>query len=320
MAYIFENPAFCRNNSDLRQIDKKFFGQDFENSSAQIRKLTFSNCFIGNRVKSQEELAEMGVILSPANWMRLQGALLSSRNRLRKNSDSESLAQSIEDFMGKVKKGSKKFRLVLENCNLVNSEPSSLRTVITFSNLVSVQVPDKPLLSKCLNLWNYSWIPNDMRNFLFLLRNNALSLNNRLNAWDPDISPYCTFCRIIDRDTRIRDGFLHFFFDCPVTFRLLQQWGAIFEPPFNPNHPSFLQLYWYGSVEEPHFNPTAIIFICDCFKYILWKFKQRRKIPNFDSFRSQLLEIIFNSSCLNKSLKLGIQNNNLIANFLQARG
>ena len=159
-----------------------------------------------------------------------------------------------------------------------------------------------------------------MRNFLFLFRNNALSLNNRLNAWDPDISPYCTFCRIIDRDTRIRDGFQHFFFDCPVTFRLLQQWGAIFEPPFNPNHPSFLQLYWYGSVEEPHYNPTAIIFICDCFKYILWKFKQRRKIPNFDSFRSQLLEIIFNSSCLNKSLKLGIQNNNLIANFLQARG
>ena len=320
LAYIFENPAFCRNNSDLRQIDKKFFGQDFENSSAQIRKLTFSNCFIGNRVKSQEELAEMGVILSPANWMRLQGALLSSRNRLRKNSESESLAQSIEDFMGKVKKGSKKFRLVLENCNLVNSEPSSLRTVITFSNLVSVQVPDKPLLSKCLNLWNYSWIPNDMRNFLFLLRNNALSLNNRLNAWDPDISPYCTFCRIIDRDTRIRDGFLHFFFECPVTFRLLQQWGAIFEPPFNPNLPSFLQLYWYGSVEDQPFNPTAIIFICDCFKYVLWKFKQRRKIPNFVSFRSQLLEIIYNSSCMNKSLKLGIQNNNLIANFLQARG
>ena len=112
-----------------------------------------------------------------------------------------------------------------------------------------------------------------------------------------------------------------FFFYCPVTFRLLQQWGAIFEPPFNPNHPSFLQLYWYGAVdEEPHFNPTAIIFICDCFKYVLWKFKQRRKIPNFVSFRSQLLGIIYNSSCLNKSLKLGIQNNNLIANFLQARG
>ena len=63
------------------------------------------------------------------------------------------------------------------------------------------------------------------------------------------------------------------------------------------------------------------------FEYV-WKFfrvlekisNRFGKIPNFDSFRSQLLEIIFNSSCLNKSLKLGIQNNNLIANFLQARG
>ena len=121
-------------------------------------------------------------------------------------------------------------------------------------------------------------------------------LNNRLNAWDPDISPYCTFCRIIDRDTRIRDGFRHFFFECPVTYRLLQQWGAIFEPPINPNNPSFLQLYWYGAVEEPLFNPTALIYICDCFKYVLWKFKQCRKIPNFDSVRSQLLEIVYNSS------------------------
>ena len=96
--------------------------------------------------------------------------------------------------------------------------------------------------------------------------------------------------------------------------------GGPLRTPINPNHPSFLQLYWYGAVEEPLFNPTALIYICDCFKYVLWKFKQRRKIPNFDSVRSQLLEIVYNSSCLNKSLKLGIQNNNLIANFLQARG
>ena len=52
----------------------------------------------------------MGVILSPATWMRLQGALLSSRNRLRKNPESESLAQSIEDFMGKIKKGFEKIQ------------------------------------------------------------------------------------------------------------------------------------------------------------------------------------------------------------------
>ena len=56
---------------------------------------------------------------------------------------------------------------------------------------------------------------------MYLLRNNGLMLNNRLNAFDDTVSPNCTFCRIVDRDAAPRDGFLHFFFYCPVTLLLL---------------------------------------------------------------------------------------------------
>ena len=76
-----------------------------------------------------------------------------------------------------------------------------------------------------------------MRNFLYLLRNNGLTLNNRLNAFDPTISAKCSFCRIVDRDTAPRDSFFNFFYDCKITTRLLQQWCAIFEPPLQINPP-----------------------------------------------------------------------------------
>ena len=62
----------------------------------------------------------------------------------------------------------------------------------------------------------HSALPNDMRNFLFLLRNNTLPLNNRINAFDAQISPMCTFCRIAYRDTLNRDSFEHFFIAAPI--------------------------------------------------------------------------------------------------------
>ena len=87
-----------------------------------------------------------------------------------------------------------------------------------------------------------------MRNFLYLLRTNGLLLNNRLNTIDPTVSPHCTFCRILNRQTAPRDSFLHFFYDCAITNRLLQRWCGLFEPPLQLNDFSFRNFYWYCTV------------------------------------------------------------------------
>ena len=159
-----------------------------------------------------------------------------------------------------------------------------------------------------------------MRNFLFLLRNNGLPLNNRLNAFDPTVSAKCSFCRIVDRDTAPRDVFFIFFYDCQITSRLLQQWCAIFEPPLQINYPSFRQFYWYGINPAEENGSAPVIFISDTFKYVLWKFKQRKKIPNFQAFIGNVFFIV--KTAANTSLKIchRIAENNMITNFLQARG
>ena len=95
--------------------------------------------------------------------------------------------------MSKIIKGSKKYRTVLESQAVKSADPVNLRTVLTFLNLANVPVPPLIPLKKCLGLWNSAWIHNDKRNLLYLLSNNGLLLNNRLNAFDPTVSPNAPF-------------------------------------------------------------------------------------------------------------------------------
>ena len=222
--------------------------------------------------------------------------------------------------MSKIIKGSKKYRTVLESQAVKSADPVNLRTVLTFLNLANVPVPPLIPLKKCLGLWNSAWIHNDMRNFLYWLRNNGLPLNNRLNAFYPTVSPKCSFCRIVNRDTAPRDGFLHLFYECQITSRLLQQWCAIFEPPLQINDPSFRQFYWYGINPVEENGSALVIFISDTFKYVLWKFKQRKKIPNFQAFIGEEFFIVQTAANNSQKIRCGIAENNMIANFLQARG
>ena len=73
-AYIFDNDSFRLNNE---KIDPDFFGINFYNAHKPIiRSLTFSQCFMGPRMKTPGEFAADGLPLLPAVWMRLQAAIL----------------------------------------------------------------------------------------------------------------------------------------------------------------------------------------------------------------------------------------------------
>ena len=142
--------------------------------------------------------------------------------------------------------------------------------------------------------WKFSWISNDMRNFLFLLRNNAPMLSNCLNAFDETVNPNCSFCRIIDRDTRTRDGFEHLFRTCPVTSRLLVQvqWCNLFKPQLDINSESFDNLYWYSKAPAGYKESLLIPLMADFSKYVLWKYKVRKRIPKFPNFIQEIFSVI----------------------------
>ena len=318
-AQIFDNAAFTRGPADNNKLDPDFFGLVFyAQNTDRIRELTFNNCFSGRSFKTIAEFHDSGLPVTPAIWFRLRGAILFAKNNLRKQDDSDN-TETVVQFLSKIKRGSKPFRKILTWNQEASWNPLTQRTVAYFGELANTMLPNLTSLKFCLGLWNNSCLSNDFRNFLFHLRNNSLPLNNRLNAFDQDVSPSCSFCRIIDRETAPRDSFYHFFFRCPVTNRLLRGWAELMEPVPDTESPEFANFYWFG-VSGEDTQSRFLPLIPDLFKYCLWKFKLKRKIPNLNVLLNEfefLLEIFTTAS---RQLRNGLGQVNLISNFLQARG
>ena len=91
-------------------------------------------------------------------------------------------------------KGSKQFRRIIYCSKFTPNRIENLRTVIQYANLTGALTPVNSILGKCLGSWNKSFLGNDLRNFLFLLRNNTLPLNNHVNAFD---NPFVLFVGLL---------------------------------------------------------------------------------------------------------------------------
>jgi len=241
--------------------------------------------------------------------------------------DPELLSQSVENFCSSIKKGSRRFRKVIEKIIASEYDNRNLRCTNTVARLTDTVLPISRHLGTCLGLWQRAYMTNDTRNFIFMLRNNDLKLNNRLNAFDNSVDPRCTFCRIIDRNTDSRDGLKHAFYTCPVTHNLLRHLVSHCEPVPDTYSRDFRQIYWYGSDITDEDNelagvtsnlPGLIIF--DLFRYTIWKFRLRRKIPNVISFMREFNFTLKICTLNSRRVTESLAADNMFTNFLQARG
>ena len=204
---------------------------------------------------------------------------------------------------------------------------TTLRPVNTIARLTDTTIPVGPHLSNCLSLWTCVWLSNDIRNFLYKLRNNDLSLNNRLNSYDSNVDPRCTFCRIVGPDRTVRDGLNHAFLKCYTSDKLLREVVKRCEPVPDIETQEFRQVFWYGSAitedddtEFTNNSNLAGLIIFDLFKYTVWKFRIRRKVPNSVAFLREFdftLNIVTTGS---KRIKDLISAQNMFSNFVRALG
>ena len=109
-AYLFCNTAFIREANSVNLLDEDFFGFN-SRLSLPVRKLKYCDCFSNEQIKNLNQFLEMGIVLTPASWFRLQSALRLARNRLRKNDDTKNLSENISNFLSRIKKAQKNLDL-----------------------------------------------------------------------------------------------------------------------------------------------------------------------------------------------------------------
>jgi hypothetical protein len=207
--YIFDNQSFMAGPDYRTTIKAGTFGRVFYNQyKNNIRALTFSDCFSEEGFKPIRDFANGGLPFTPAAWLSLRLTLLHAKALLTKeNVFPLNKIQNINNFMLAAIKGSKRFRKILTAGN----PPANIRSVQSFADLVELPVPVGTALRNICISWSHSCCGNQLREFIFKFRYNYLNLNNRVNAFNPEIDPRCTFCRIRDRETRTRDSLRHFF-------------------------------------------------------------------------------------------------------------
>jgi len=315
---IFLNPHFVRSGTDNGMLDIAFFTRDvYDDCKSVIRNLSFDDCFSNGTFKTKQQFRDIGLRLNDIVWIRLRGAMSHAKatfGSVPRKSDSSSVTNFVRGF----KKGSKKFREIIEYDSTLTEGRKNLRTVITFSEITDTTIPDSECLGKILALWNRSFLPNELREFFFKERNNCLPLNNRIVNFVQNASDKCSFCKIINPDTQTRESFAHLFLECPVTRSNLNGFIRITRLPVLPNDPNLKNVFWYGIANGKLDKEMLLIF--GIFRYCIWKAKTAKTIPrslNISESFFNMLQTIFSISF--KTRDNFLKNPNC-ANLLQAMG
>jgi hypothetical protein len=159
----------------------------------------------------------MNLPFSVSTWVCLRSAVFLARKKIAKYN---SPPMTLANFLKGIKKGSKKFREVIDRSVYQSRTVLDITTVNGFSRIVKSTIPNEIVTKNFVSGWSCSFLDNDFREFIFKCRNN-LHTGDRLSHILPNITDSCKFCIGIIPGSAHRETFLHLFRECPVTSAIL---------------------------------------------------------------------------------------------------
>ncbi len=320
---IFCNPFFVLSKHDNNLLDKSFFGSlFFETHKNRIRTLTYSDCFLLDRYRNLEEFAEIGLPLSQSLWLRLRAALLTAKGKWINNRNDGGntiiVPKPISEFLNTVKRGSKKFREIIDKSVYNDINVTNSSTLKSFCEINSIVVPDSCVSEHFLSSWNFSFLDNNIREFIYKCRNNILKTNDRLSHIIDNVEQTCFLCRSITNVSQHRETFNHLFRSCPIVSTLILNISKKFKITF-PNHNfCFDQAYWLGN-GCGNLDKSVLLF-CDLFRYHLWCCKTHKIFPRDDIMADRICGSLVTIFQVKPTIKNAFRNNLILCNVLQATG
>jgi hypothetical protein len=269
-------------------LDDEFFNNNMPNLVANRKTICYNDFTdAAGNVKSINQLrAQIDRDIS-ADCVRI---IRSCMTNIKKLFSADSVAAcTIHDFMGKKIKGSKRYRLVFNESGNAYRKKTAKTPLRNYFSIAGI---DNRLESNSLKLngiWNLYFLPSDLKTFLFKLHHNTLGLNCRVHHFNELRDPSCFFCVKAGLLPAPRETFEHFFWHCPTTTTLLKNFWEYYlvgEP--------CQKKFFSGIVDTTDKTsvPAAVVF--GVFKFCLWNFKLRKKMPTAPSINSDFL-YVFNS-------------------------
>jgi hypothetical protein len=133
------NNNIIRSISDTRLIDVAFFGKTFYTAHRDvIRKLTINDCLNNGSFKSLPDFHAMDLPLSIATWVGLRAAVLLAKKKII---PCDNPPVTLENFLRSIKKGSKKFRDVIDRSVYQSRSVSEISVANSFARITNTALP-----------------------------------------------------------------------------------------------------------------------------------------------------------------------------------
>jgi len=244
------------------------------------------SCLVrGNRIIDHPTLCRTtGIDFTPASYLLLVTAGKFAIQKYASKNESNGTSLPLTWMMQRIKKGSRKFRLLIESVNMPVNSLTKLRVVNTFFQLINCDIPDPDKLGILYGSWNWSFLSIQLRTFCFQFFNNSLSVAARISARYRNagqvVDERCTFCIKASNLVPGREDFFHVFFSCDSVMRLRENvCRELF--PHTAEPASFRLLCFTGLIpalnsNDRFFNALTSIL----FNFVLWQCKQKRTVPS----------------------------------------
>jgi hypothetical protein len=251
--------------------------------------------------------------------MRLQCALCYT-GKIHKNKNvvgTVEAAQSVRQFLAKVKKGSKKFREIISRTRYMGEDVTNLSIVNSFASITRTVLPPTNVIAHSLGSWNRYYLGNHIRDFLFQCRQNILKTKDRLSHFI-DLDDSCFFCKNIGSRTNSRETFDHIFRTCPVIENTLLGFIARCRIVWPGENINFNEIYWYGVVHGNLCKSTHLLF--DLFRYVIWTIRNKRVFITTDKVFEMVSSILLTVFVIKPGIRRAFLGAPHLSNFLQAMG
>jgi hypothetical protein len=295
---MVDNDMFLRAAPGRRQqergcIDRNLLGPDFYDGNKEMLQRINMNVLIQNGavVSYQDLRASSGLNFSQAAYFRLVTAGNFAIKKYSKAENKNGTSESIPSFLNSIKKGSKRFRKILEK-RTGGKKMENMRVVLTFFGLIECEVPDPYELRKLYGMWNWMFLSNRIRTFSFQFFNNSLGIRSRIAAryrnTGAEIDQRCTFCQKARSGVAMREDFAHVFYDCPFIRPVCEN---IFTTYYNVRVIDLdrKKIFFTGIVDTLlNGDKTLYLLTATLINYTIWQWKLKKLIPSIASVKNDV--------------------------------
>lgn len=206
-----------------------------------------------------------------------------------RNNNSNGRSVSMSDWMRRIKKGSGRFRNIINLVPVVPSEINQLRVVKTFFELIDFRIVDPDLTEILHSLWTCGNLSNSVRMFSFQLYNNSLGIGARMAARYRNegifIDQRCRFCVKGRVGVPMREDFKHLFVDCTIIHSVVDNFLSTDHMLILTSDDGSRNLLKTTGIRpgKPPIYMFFSILTALLVNFMIWQYRNRKIIPSLAS-------------------------------------